>query len=53
MLATLKSMARDDEGAAMVEYGLLIGFIALVAAHSVKAVGTDLSSVFNSVASKV
>jgi pilus assembly protein Flp/PilA len=53
MLATLKSMVRDDEGAAMVEYGLLIGFIALVAMHAVKVVGTDLSSVLNTVASHV
>lgn len=53
MLATLKSMARDDEGAALVEYGLLIGFIALVAVHAVKAVGTDLSSILTNVANHI
>ncbi len=53
MLTTLKTMIRDAEGAAMVEYGLLIGFIALVAVHAVKAVGTDLSSLLNTVANTI
>ena len=31
MFTTLKSMIRDEEGATMVEYGLLVALIALVA----------------------
>ena len=50
MLATLKSMIRDDEGATMVEYGLLVALIALVALGAVKLLGSNLSSLFNSVA---
>jgi pilus assembly protein Flp/PilA len=50
MLTTLKSMIRDDEGATMVEYGLLVALIALVALGAVTTLGKNLSSLFNSVA---
>lgn len=49
MLTTLTSMIRDEEGATMVEYGLLVALIALVALAAVKTVGTALSSLFTSV----
>jgi pilus assembly protein Flp/PilA len=49
MFTTLTSMVRDEEGATMVEYGLLVALIALVALAAVKTVGTSLSSLFNSV----
>lgn len=49
MLTTLTSMIRDEEGATMVEYGLLVALIALVALGAVKVVGTALSSLFTSV----
>ncbi len=50
MLATLTTMLRDDEGATMVEYGLLVALIALVALGAVKTLGTGLSTLFNNVA---
>jgi pilus assembly protein Flp/PilA len=53
MLSTLKSMIRDDEGATMVEYGLLVAFIAMVALVAVKVLGTSLSTLFNTVAGSV
>ncbi len=53
MLATLKTMLRDDEGATMVEYGLLVALIALVALGAVKVLGSNLSSLFNSVANTI
>jgi pilus assembly protein Flp/PilA len=53
MLTTLKSMIRDEEGATMVEYGLLIALIALVALVAVKTLGTNLSSLFSTVAGSV
>ncbi|HVR46025.1 MAG TPA: Flp family type IVb pilin [Candidatus Binatia bacterium] len=53
MLATLKSMIRDDEGATMVEYGLLVALIALVALGAVTTLGKNLSSLFNSVATTI
>jgi pilus assembly protein Flp/PilA len=50
MTATLTSMLRDESGASMVEYGLLLAFIAVVALVGVKAIGTGLSALFNNVA---
>jgi pilus assembly protein Flp/PilA len=51
MITTLKTMIRDEEGATMVEYGLLVALIALVAIVGVKALGTGLSTLFSGVAS--
>jgi pilus assembly protein Flp/PilA len=53
MLSTLKTMLRDDEGATMVEYGLLVALIAMVALAAVKILGTNLSTLFNGVATSV
>jgi pilus assembly protein Flp/PilA len=53
MFAALKSLIRDDEGATMVEYGLLIALIAMVALVAVKALGTSVSTLFNTVAGSV
>jgi pilus assembly protein Flp/PilA len=50
MFQNLKTMIRDEEGATMVEYGLLVALIAMVALVAVTAVGTNLSSLFNTVA---
>jgi len=53
MINSFKSMIRDEEGATMVEYGLLIALIALVALVAVKTLGTNLSSLFSTVAGSV
>jgi pilus assembly protein Flp/PilA len=53
MLHTLKSMIRDEEGATMVEYGLLVALIALVALGAVTAIGTNLKTLFNTVATSL
>lgn len=53
MLANLKSLLRDDDGASMVEYGLLIAFVALVAMVAVKVVGTNLSTLFSTAATSL
>jgi pilus assembly protein Flp/PilA len=50
MITTLKTMIRDEEGATMVEYGLLVALIALVAIVGVKLLGTNLLALFNSAA---
>ena len=50
MLSNFNSMIRDEEGATMVEYGLLVALIALVALGAVKTIGTNLSALFTSVA---
>jgi|HubBroStandDraft_5_1064220.scaffolds.fasta_scaffold771134_2 pilus assembly protein Flp/PilA len=53
MLHLLNSMIRDEEGATMVEYGLLVALIALVALVGVTTLGQSVSSVFNNVAGSV
>ena len=53
LLTTLKSMIRDEEGATMVEYGLLLALIALAALIAVKGVGTGLTTLFNNVATSL
>jgi pilus assembly protein Flp/PilA len=53
MINSFKSMIRDEEGATMVEYGLLVAFIALVAVVGVKALGSSLSSMYSTVAGSV
>jgi pilus assembly protein Flp/PilA len=50
MLKTFKSMIRDEEGATMVEYGLMLALIAIVCIAAVGLIGTRLSTLFNSVA---
>jgi pilus assembly protein Flp/PilA len=53
MINSFKSMIRDEEGATMVEYGLLVAFIAVVALVGVKLLGTNLSTMFTAVAGSV
>jgi pilus assembly protein Flp/PilA len=46
-------LRRDDRGATAVEYGLMVALIAAVIVTAVALIGTNLTSVFNSVASKI
>jgi pilus assembly protein Flp/PilA len=50
MLHNFTSMIRDEEGATMVEYGLLVALIALVALGAVQTLGLNLSTMFGGVA---
>jgi pilus assembly protein Flp/PilA len=50
MLAVLKSLNRDEEGATMVEYGLLVALVAVAAVAAVQALGSNLGTLFSSVA---
>lgn len=45
--------ARDEEGAAMAEYGLLLALIAVVAAAGATTLGSNILSKFNSVAGTI
>ncbi len=45
-----RSVRRDDRGASAVEYGLLVFLIALVIIGAVTLLGTNLSTIFNNVA---
>jgi pilus assembly protein Flp/PilA len=52
-MTTLKTLLHDEEGATMVEYGLLVALIAMVALIGVTTLGNNLKSLFNSVAGSV
>ena len=43
----------DQSGVTAIEYGLIAALIAVVIISGVKAVGTDLQTTFNTVASSV
>jgi pilus assembly protein Flp/PilA len=47
------SIIRDEEGATMVEYGLLVALIAMVALAAVQALGFNLSTLFSTTAASV
>jgi pilus assembly protein Flp/PilA len=49
MQKLIKRFRRDDEGAALVEYGLLVGLIAVVCVGVVTTLGTDISTKFQAI----
>jgi pilus assembly protein Flp/PilA len=49
MIKKLISFFKDEEGASMVEYGLLVALIAVVVITAVTAIGTNLNTKFTSV----
>ncbi len=49
----IKKFMRDEEGAAAVEYGLLVALIAVAIIAAVKLVGTDLNAVFGKVSTEL
>lgn len=44
---------RDDRGATMLEYGLLVGLVAIAAIGGITLLGTELQSMFNGAAEKL
>jgi pilus assembly protein Flp/PilA len=46
-------LRRRDEGATMVEYGIMVALIAIVALLAVAAIGTNLFGLFNKVAETI
>ena len=48
-----KRFIQADSGATAIEYGLIVALIAVVIIGAVTAVGTSLSTQFNSVATSV
>lgn len=49
----LRRFKRDDTGAAMVEYALLVALIALVAIVGVSATGTSINAQFTKISCKI
>ena len=51
MRKLISRFRRDEDGPAMVEYGLLVGLIALVVALGAVVLGQDISIMFSNVGS--
>jgi pilus assembly protein Flp/PilA len=45
----LRRLVRDEDGATAVEYGLIVGLIAVVIVATLAAIGTDLNTIFGNV----
>ena len=50
MSKLLRAFRRSDEGATMVEYGLMVALIATVCVAPVTALGISVSGLFNTIA---
>lgn len=53
MLAYVRRLLRQTEGAALPEYALLVALIAVAAIVAVTAVGTNVASAFSSIANSL
>jgi pilus assembly protein Flp/PilA len=51
MFSTFSKLIQNEDGATAIEYGLIAALIAVAAIAAFKLVGTNLSSIFNTVAS--
>jgi len=51
MIATLTKLIKNEDGATAIEYGLIAALIAVAAIAAFQLVGTNLSGIFNTVAS--
>ncbi len=52
-LTWLKSFAKSDEGVTAIEYGLIAALIAVVIIAAVTLVGTELSTTFTTISTKL
>jgi pilus assembly protein Flp/PilA len=46
-------LRRDEEGAALVEYGMLVGLIAVICVIAVTTLGTEVSAAFSLIATNL
>lgn len=53
MYQTIQRLAVDKSGVTLIEYGLIAMLIALVVITTLGTIGTNLSSIFNTVSTKV
>jgi pilus assembly protein Flp/PilA len=49
MKKLIARLRRDEEGASLVEYGLLVGLIAVVCIVSVTLLGTQINALFTQI----
>ena len=50
MIALIKNLIKNESGATMVEYGLMVALIAVVCVAAVTLIGTNLSTMFTGIA---
>lgn len=53
MFSTFAKLVKDESGATAIEYGLIAALIAVAAIAAFQLVGTSLSGIFNTVATKL
>jgi pilus assembly protein Flp/PilA len=53
MTNLLSRFVRDESGATAIEYGLIAALIAVVIIGAITLVGTNLSTTFNTVSTKI
>ena len=51
MLQLINRLRHDEEGAALVEYGMLVGLIAVICIAAVTLLGQEVSDAFSNIAS--
>ena len=50
MRNVIQRFRREEEGAALVEYGMLVGLIAVICVVAVTTLGTEVSTAFSVIA---
>ncbi len=53
MKTTIKNFIADESGATAIEYGLIAALIAVAAITAMQSLGSELSTTFNTVQSKM
>jgi pilus assembly protein Flp/PilA len=53
LFTTASKFVREEEGASLAEYGLLLALIAVVCISAVTLLGTNVQSIFNKIASTI
>ena len=51
MFTMIDRFRREEEGAALVEYGMLVGLIAVICIAAVTLLGQEVSTAFSNIAS--
>jgi pilus assembly protein Flp/PilA len=53
MIKNILALLKDDEGASLVEYALIVALVSVVAIAALKLLGTNASSALNTAASSI
>ena len=53
LLAAHTKFVRDEEGASLVEYGLLLSLVAVVCIAAITLLGTSISTMLSNLASQI